>query len=163
MGSGRAYKCYNCGTKFTNLFGSGMFYSLAYKETIEDIRNGKYGDYLKTVFHDNCYSVVDIDRYLYVCECGNWSMDKRMDLYLPIDTETIKRVKYVGKPVDEIVCAPYAISLRDDYRLVKKYDHICEKCNSVMKEYNDNDDVDLKCPNCNNTLSSNIYEMIFWD
>ncbi len=167
MGLGYGYKCSGCGCDYNVWLGCGLRFSSTYKETIDDIKAGKYGEQWRNFFNEAQYMAVDAEQYLFICkECGKWEVDKNLSLYAPNNPESIPGKRYGIKTVEEWGYIPYVMSydLTHDYRLVHRYAHKCEKCGknmSMIGEKDLNKVNKLPCPKCGTI--NDIHDYVDWD
>lgn len=148
MGTGYGYFCEKCGKEFPLFWGIGMGYPNAYKELLEDIKSGKYGEEIKSAALSNSDVAVDAERHLYVCSCGYWESAEGLSLFAPKDGVLLKR-PYV---------MPY--ELKNHYRNILEYIHKCPECGKQMNEADDQP-VDLRCPVCKTLYS--YRDELDWD
>ncbi len=166
MGSGIGLKCSKCGKEYAAYTGIGFLFPQVYKETLTDVKNGKYGEEWKNLALSEELVAVDAERYLYVCEkCGHWDTEPDLSLYAPNDVEKIKQKKYGEKTVEQWGEVPYVMSdgLEEDYHLLKRRDHICEKCGGVMHKATREEEYTLHCPDCGGAPVEGYHCLHKWD
>ena len=152
MGSGIGYKCSKCGKRYSVCTGIGMMYPAVYEKLMKDIKEGKYGEEWKILSESEPNVAVDAERYLYICsKCPHWDVDYGLSLYAP-NAPMTKDTDYV-MPVD----------LKENYHLIKRRAHKCEKCGSDMHKARKGDKNDLPCPECGGVLVKGHVELIMWD
>lgn len=162
MGLGIEYRCSKCDQQYEVSLGFGFLYRMTYKNVVDEIHNGKYGQELKDLMNSTDNVAVDAVETLFYCsECGSWEVLPDLSLYIACNDIAIEDVKQ-GSPVIP------TIERKDfpQYRLLKKYDHICPKCNKPMQGVNDNEynklsGLRLSCPKCSGEL--NCSSAFHWD
>ncbi|MBP5092813.1 MAG: hypothetical protein J6332_02055 [Abditibacteriota bacterium] len=155
MGQGYSFTCKKCGKEHQIFLGVGKKYFITCKKIKRDIQKGKYGKEWEKLF--KCDMTVDAENKLYVCgKCKNWVVEPDLSLYKP------KVKKSLAEILSEI-CMPSYLD-KEEYTLVKEYEHRCKKCGNVMECH----DIsgyklpDMKCPDCGGDFNTMIGE-IFWD
>ena len=152
MGTGLNFKC-NCknrpeGRNF--YLGVGMHYPHACAETMQEMRDGGYGDEWRQVVTEYPDGAVDCERQIYLCDkCGHFEVDEVRDYYIPTESNNHNGC-----------CVWDAKS--DEYQLIRRFSHICPKCQSEMRIANPEADT-LVCPDCHSPLMLNPFGMIMWD
>ena len=166
MGCGVGFKCSKCGKEYETHTGIGMGFPMVYKRTIDEVKNGRYGEEWKRLALSEDFVAVDAERYLYICEkCGYWTVDLDLSLYAPNDPETIKTMQYGEKTVEEWGKVPYVMrwDLEQDYHLLKKRIHKCKKCGDSMRIATSEEEYRLPCPECGGTPEKGSICEINWD
>lgn len=162
MGEGVEIRCRKCGADYIVFTGVGMMYPSDCAETMGKIRSGEYGDELKDLILSDPDLAVDCEMDLYVCECGHWQTEKNLDVYEPVDNEV--RNRHVNKEQPVIA---FKDMLKKDYRIVKHYMHVCEKCGKEMKLIKNADSYarryGLSCPECGTKNKAELRNRILWD
>lgn len=167
MGRGISYICKHCNKKEDLFFGIGFMFMEVYQETVNEIKEGKYGAEWKQLYQSREYVVVNAEPYLYYCKkCGRWEMTRCMDLYVPKDEKELKKEQFGKKTVEEWGEIPYVFGreLKDEYDILKAYNHDCPDCAEPMTCIEDEDALDelrLKCNKCGNIMEQN--GMFLWD
>lgn len=69
MGSGYRYHCNNCGKDFEAWLGVGMLFPQTCEETLEAVKQGKFGQELKEAAESEPYVGVCAEQRIYVCDC----------------------------------------------------------------------------------------------
>lgn len=138
MGRGISLIC-ECGKKENITLGVGMLYPDVLEDTLEEIRNGVYGDEWKDLYISKEDVEVDVKKYLFYCKvCGHWEIALGLDMYEP------------NHPEGE--------------RLLKEYAHRCPKCEAVMEKTDNIDDgifKNLSCKMCGKKMRRKGFLM--WD
>ena len=151
MGSGKVFKCNACGEGFNAMTGIGMLFPTIYKETVQEIRSGKYGEDWKQFFEEHPDGVVNCENELLICEeCGVPKCDMNLSLYLP---------KKGAKDLPE---HPFG----DDFKkftLSEKYEHKCDKCGGVCNVVNSSRIKRVTCPECGGVMEEDKGGFILWD
>ena len=170
MGYGVGVKC-KCQNKELML-GVGMMYPSVYKETMDDIRSGKYGVEMRDLVKSGRYITVDAERYMYHCDKCGWVEDfTALDLYEPRDVEKVKKRvanrwsagdKEINQTVEELGELPYFTSDDDEYVLLKEYKHACPRCGNVMKRIGEEELFRKTCPTCGEKYKEGG-DIIMWD
>lgn len=155
MGMGKAFKCENCGESFVTLMGIGEEFPREYQEIVSDIKDGKYGEDFKNIMLSREGVVVDLEKCLYVCDkCGSGEQNLCFDFYVPKKQEDIEKVSKKGFYVTPS-------ELKEDYELILKIEHTCDKCNSEMRKVDYMETVALDCPECGSKMKED--GLINWD
>lgn len=148
MGAGSGYFCEKCGKEFSVSWGLGFLYPMVYKELLEDIKSGKYGEEMKAAALSNNDVAVDAEWHLYLCSCGYWENAYGLSLFVP------KK----GARIDSPFVSPY--TQRDIFQILYEYNHQCPERGETMIEA-DGEKSGLRCPVCKTICSSNT--LIRWD
>ena len=155
MGMGKIFKCENCGESFITMMGIGMNFPFEYQEIVNDIKNGKYGEEFKDLMLSREGVVVDLEKCLYICDkCGSAEQNFCFDFYVPKKQEDIEKVTK-----DSFYVTPS--ELKEDYELILKIEHTCDKCNSEMRKVEINETVTLECPECGSKMKEDGF--VNWD
>ena len=146
------------------MLGVGMGFPMVYQETMQNIRDGKYGKEMKRIVEENELITVDASLVPYLCEnCGLIEENICLDLYRPSDIEAARKAVIgnwtVDEPrnsstVEELGGWPYW-TVPDDalaenegkYVLFREYEHMCPECKTLMKKVTEPFE-NLKCPKC---------------
>ena len=166
MGSGVGFKCSKCGKEYNANTGIGFMFPKVYKETLADVKTGKYGEEWMSLALSEELVAVDAERYLYICKkCGHWTVDLGLSLYAPNDPKAIMRKQYGIKTVEEWGGVPYVMSwgLEQDYHIIKRRVHKCENCGGVMHKASDKEKSNLPCPECGGAPKNGSQFFINWD
>lgn len=144
----------------------GFLFPEEYNKTLFDIRNGKYGEEMKSILCNEKHIAVDAEKYIYVCKkCGAWKVEKGLSLYAPKNVKLLMMRRYGDKTVEELGDAPYVMSweLKESYRRVKRYVHKCDKCRGVMHRATEDEEYSLSCPKCGGAPDPGKQLGILWD
>ena len=166
MGRGIGLKCSKCGNEYSANTGIGFLYPQVYQKTLEDIKNGKYGKEWKDLALSEDLVAVDAESYLYICgECGHWDVEKGLSLYIPNDVNELMKKEYGDKTVKQRGEVPYVMSddLRNDYHLLKGWDHKCPKCGASMHMATRSEETSIPCPACGAAPVEGYTDLIRWD
>ena len=68
MGSGRGFHCTHCNCKITARWGKGFKYPLVYQETIQGMKEGRYGDVAKAFLDEHPDGAVNAEETLARCD-----------------------------------------------------------------------------------------------
>ena len=148
MRAGKNYKCQNCGKQYEVFTGIGYSFPSDYQELVADMKKGRYGTEIKQLLAGNPNLAVDAERFYYECEeCGYWSVEECKDIYEHKNSNASSENSYV-----------MGYELRQDYRLIQKYDHVCPKCRGHMKK---RDVRNVTCPECGK--KNKPLEYVMWD
>ena len=135
MGTGFKIKCKKCGYEREFSLGVGFLYPQVYKQTIEEINEGKFGEEYKELMQKHPDSEVDISTYIYYCpKYYKYILDQDNSLY---------------KPTDNFY----------EYDTLYQWKHICPKCGKEMIKMNDEEFLlnlekeMFHCENCGATLN----------
>ena len=141
-------------------------YPEIYKETLQAFKKGKYGEDWKRLSLSEEFVGVDAVDYIFVCKkCGNWTVDSGLSLYAPNDVKKLRKKKYGEKTVEQLGEVPYATTydFKEDYHLLKRYIHKCDKCGAVMHKATKEEEGSLQCPKCGGAPDPNYISIINWD
>lgn len=162
----------HCGCRDKELMlGVGLGYPMVYRETVEDIKAGKYGIGMKDLMNSGKCVAVDAENYMYYCdECGCVESMMALDLYEPKDIKKVEE-RVVGrwsaaepvqnKTVKDLGELPYFNSDDEDFALLKEYKHVCPKCGKVMRKINEEELGKKTCPRCGEKYQ--MFSGILWD
>lgn len=82
MGNGLIVKCKKCKTEKVFYTGIGMRFPSEYKEVIDKIHKGNYGEEWQVFFKENSGAAVDASRSIYQCEaCHELVEEYDLSLY----------------------------------------------------------------------------------
>lgn len=164
----------NAGCRCKNrelMLGVGMGHSIVYRETMNEIRSGKYGDEMKGLVDSEKYIAVDVENYIYYCEgCGCIECFRALDLYEPKNTEKVgKRIigrwsageEYNTKTVKDNGGLMYFAADDEDYKLMKEYKHVCPECGKVMERVSEEELAKKICPMCGEKYQ--VFPGMLWD
>jgi len=153
MGNADLFVCKKCRYEFYAATGIGMMFPIAYKHTVEEIKDGKYGEEWKRHLEDHPDAAVNCESDFFVCvDCGVPKTDLNLSLFLPVKKR--KRASYV---------LPDDLKKRKQFQLLAEYTHRCEKCNGVCKQLGEDERPVLKCPECDGEMEIDISRMMLWD
>ena len=169
MGTGSSFVCEKCGCKYSVLTGVGFLQPTVYKETVQKIKAGKYGEDIKDIFLKTKYAAVGTEKDLFVCKCGYWTTDMNMDIYAPIDPDKLKELEY-GPHIDED-SEEVTFAMREGlikcFSVVRHWVHKCDRCGKEMKRIRDPENYakryGLNCPKCGTKNKSDHLGRIMWD
>lgn len=174
MGSGgRIVKC-GC-QEVRVLDGVGMAFPMVYQETVADIKAGKYGDTMKYIMKNMNFVTVDTTNKIYHCKkCGHLETMQVLNLYLPKDTEKIKK-KVINRwtaaepnskmTIGELGEFPYWLPNGEDsndFIMFYKFKHDCPICGTKMSRVKVRRITDEKCPKCGQNYQVQNLD-ILWD
>ena len=143
MGAGMKLECPECGYEESISLGYGMFFPVTYREKVEMIRDGWYGEEWKNLLESVPDAAVNMDMALYVCSaCGHFQNEEVLSVYQPKEQSSQDGPADQDQTIDCVL--PEELPGR--YKLVKAYVHRCKKCGKRMKRYAEGDQ--LKCPEC---------------
>ena len=152
MGFGKAFKCKACGERFNAMTGIGMLFPTVYKDTVKDIRSGKYGEDWKTFFEEHPDGVVNCENELLICEeCGVPKNEMNLSLYLP------------KEGVEDLPKLPFGDDLHEKFTLYKKYPHTCDKCGGACNIVAASKIKRAACPKCGGVMEEDHESVILWD
>ena len=164
MGSGFELKCSKCKKEYGIYLGFGMLYPNLYEETVKDIKDGKFGKEWKQFYEDTENVAVDVENHVFICpNCGFWKQEKGMSLYVPDNEYALKDVKK-GLPIfygDESI--PAMFGQKPEYRLVREFEHKCDKCGAKMREASESEMWGLPCPECGASPDPEEISIMDWD
>ena len=162
MGTGHAITCKKCGTEYSIMTGIGFMFPTVYKETVDKIRSGEFGEELKELFLNDNGLAVDCEEDLFVCKCGHWKTEINLDVYEPLNEDIRKRYT---NDLGNMFAMRY--ELKHDFKQVRHQKHICDKCGKEMKQIKYPDSYvrryGLSCPECGEKNTADPRGMIFWD
>ena len=152
MGDGFIYHCKKCRSEFRVSLGVGMAFPRVYQNAVADMASGKYGAEWQSLITSQPYMALNGDQRLYKCDhCGHWEVDLCLDVYAPNDPAAIAKKQYGIKTVEDWGHVPYVIlcQLREDYHLIKRYEHICPDCKKSMRHVTRKAEFKIiSCPEC---------------
>lgn len=150
MGSGYIYHCKKCNKKHQTFLGYGMMFPKIYKELIDGIYKGDFGEEMQKLIKSKPNLAINANKEIYLCRhCNNWNIEFILDIYEPTT-----KLKEVPEYVTEY-------DLKSNYKLVKKHIHKCPECGKRTRKLNDNETNCLPCPNCKTQMT--ISGFIDWD
>ena len=134
-------KCNKCDSEFEVYIGISSLFPMVYQQTIDEIKEGKYGEKIKDIFESVPNAAVDAGSYLYKCDrCGYWEETPGLSIYAPNDPED-REDTYVADPAHD-----------HKYHIYKRHVHVCPKCRKRMRRISELEELNqLKCPNCGGT------------
>lgn len=157
MRHGYIFECSKCHIEYDTPVGVGMMFRHVYRQIVDEIKSGTYGNEWKDIFSSQKYTAVDAENNLYTCKCGNWTVEPSLSLYAPKEPDKIdSSLKEYG-----YVPCVMKYDLDDDYYCIGHYIHRCQKCNSEMQETDIKTITSLPCPECGNINSVSGFER--WD
>ena len=157
MGRGYVFRCNDCGKEYQLNLGIGFGYSNECRNLRQAALKWEFGDEWKQIMSENEYYIIEAENYLYYCKnCGKWECSPKLSIYAPKDLKALLDQQRGEKTVKEWGYDPWGVN-KEDYKLFKRYRHVCPECGKVMKGYGENDwksfpDLHLKCPDCNGEL-----------
>ena len=169
MGSGYSFRCSKCGCEYDAWLGIGYLFPSEYREAVSDIEAGKYGEEIRQTFLETQYAAVDFEKDLFVCKCGNWTVENNMDLYSPNDVEEVKKLNYGEHDVEGWGYIPCVMKhdLKEHFTLLRHWPHMCKKCGREMKQIKNPDyyvrRYGLRCPDCGEKNFEEQGSRILWD
>lgn len=171
MGIGYEFTCEKCGHTYDVMLGSGFLLPTLFRDTLEEIREGKLGEEFREILLKNPWAAVDCENELYKCRCGNWSVEQCNDLYVPKDPEAVRKMKYGEKTAEEWGELPYVMKWQLDkyFSLARQRTHLCKKCGREMKKIKHPDESircsGLSCPECGakNRFVLGETPVMYWD
>ena len=155
MSTSYSCKCKKCGEVYYVFTGIGTLMPMGYRRTLDEIRQGVWGEEYKQTLADNPLMAVDVEEEVYICgTCGRWKNEKNMNLYAPNHPEE--------KTVAEKGCEPFVMraDLLENYRLVKRRVHYCD-CGKRMRRATDSEARNLPCPHCGEVNTAKT--PVLWD
>ncbi len=165
MGTGLCFKCKKCGHEYSVMLGVGFSFAKEARNALKSIEKGEYGAELKEAYEKTPYAAVYTDRSVYLCSgCGRWIMDADLTLYGPNAPDAIPKKQYGEKTVEEWGYVPYVskIDLKEDYHVVKRIYHKCDRCGKRMHKASENEIKKLPCPKCGE-INEEEPDLIYWD
>ena len=163
MGQGAIFECKKCGYRANGFEGVGFAFPRIYQEVQRDARDGRYGREIQQFLEEHPGGQVSAERIMVVCEdCGHIESVPQLNMYVPkdgYDPAKAERGRWsVAFPHEGAVyLTGYEFS--EHYTLVKKYQHICERCGGKMKRP-PRDQKEFRCPVCGEVLEE---QRIDWD
>ena len=156
MGQGYSFECKKCKNTYFAKTGMGMLYPLEYLQLIKEIEDGRYGEEWKQLLMSNPDATVYAGDFVYSCtSCGHWEQDQDITLYVPDDPEALRQ-----KRLGETERCVMPQELKDEYHVLKRHYHKCEKCGKRMHKASRKEMRHLPCPKCG---SENEGEALMWD
>ena len=168
MGTSIPYTCGACGAVRDPFVGIGMAFPTVYRETMDEIRQGKHGEEWRSLVESGELIAVDAEDKLFVCSaCGAWEAAPDLSLYEPVDVEKLLTKQYGIKTVAEWGEVPFVTSweLEEDFKLLRRREHRCPDCGGEMQPFvgEIEDAPKVKCPKCGGEMTAGDGPMILWD
>ena len=164
MGYGYDYKCRKCGHHYDVYIGGGFSLPSVYREMVDAISDGVYGDEWRDVYNSTEYAAVNADKHVFICDsCKKWEVGRDLTIYAPNDPEIIRHMTFGDKTVEEWGYVPYVMAgeLRVYYHVLKRHYSKCKTCGRRMHKATQEELGNLPCPECG---EANSYtETIMWD
>ena len=156
MGNGYLIRCVNCNYEYRALLGYGMLFPTVYQETVEGIKEGKFGEEYQKFFEEHPDAAVNCEAYMAICQdCGAFDTVKSMSLFLPKKSD--------GKTLN-VGCLTFQ-DIKADYKIAKKYPHKCSSCGGNLKPIDLIDKLSQKavrCPVCKGEMQLTP-DLLLWD
>lgn len=156
MGQTRIYKCDTCGYEAEISEGIGGLFPVVYKQTLQDAKDGKLGEEVRQFFAEHPDGAINAEDTFGLCEqCREYVCVTDYSMYVPKEGD--EHQKFCAE-------AGYvtAEDLRKHYRLVRRYPHQCEKCNTLLKMNGRfRHQGKLRCPKCGKDM--NQTGGLLWD
>jgi len=175
MGRGYELVCRKCRYLFEVYFGVGFNFPLVYQKTINAAKEGKLGRDLQDFLSEHPDGALDCELVMLQCtSCDRLECDKDLSMYIPADEPvTHEGIWSVAQPLEDVpYIAPW--DLQEYYRLMKPFEHICEKCGNRMRVIKEKDlapmnqetgksraAANVNCPKCHKPMTIGGYSM--WD
>lgn len=165
MGAGFTAKCKKCGFLFDVFYGVGFLYPETYTEAIEEAKNGKYGEEIKSFLEIHSDAAINAERVVMQCEeCKNLEIGDDLSVFLPknkdSDGEKEKLIWSIAFPAEGYkFVAPW--ELKENYIKMIEYSHKCSKCSGNMKIIPEEELNSLCCPKCGGEMED--VGRIYWD
>lgn len=134
-------QCERCHREYEARFNLSAMAEMDYELTMQKALGGDFGMEIAETVKKHPEYVISCEPFLYYCQnCGNWHSDYQLSLYEPVN----ENIRYHYDSLNE----------NDEFKLVGKYEHVCEKCGSMMEEHDEYSfrKMDLKCPCCKGHL-----------
>ena len=169
MGTGYVFRCKDCGKEYGMSFGLGFGYSDECQKLRQAALSGELGDEWRRIMSENEYYIIKAENYLYYCRnCGRWEFGPKLSIYAPKDLEDLLDQQRGDKTVRAWGYDPWGLMSKEDYKLIRRYRHVCPECKKAMKQYGEHDwesfhKLHLKCPDCNGELAFDESTGIMWD
>jgi len=166
MGKGYCFKC-NCGYEQKIYLGVGFCYPEVYAATIEDAKSGALGDEYKRLLKKNPDIAIDSSLVLMHCrKCNSLGSSKRLSLHLPkpgYNKSNGPKTRWSSTKAYYDIDYVSTGSLRENYCLLREYDHCCQKCGNKLELIEEHIILHskLKCPVCKEVLK--VSQNIMWD
>lgn len=166
MGNSYGFRCKKCGDYKWISEGIGFLFPTLYEQTIEEIKDGKWGEKYHEFFEVFPNAATDVENGVYLCEhCGNIFNEINQGLYLPKD----ERMEI--KPSDNRWCVAMpqigkryvtACELEKDYFLYEAEVHSCPQCGKNAKRVKgDISKLEPICSKCRTRME--LEDLEFWD
>ncbi len=166
MGSGNSYVCSKCKKHYNAFWGTGKFFPKLYADTVADVKAGKYGEMARRIMCNKKFVAIDAAQYVYICsKCHYWKVAKDMSLYILKNPKALMK-KYGLESDEKLNNRPYVdgYMLQKEYRILKRYNHVCDKCKRIMHKSSGKERDKLPCPDCGGAPDKQDYSgMILWD
>lgn len=137
-----------------------MFFPRFYQETINEIKNGKWGEEIQKFLIENPDAAFNVERVFGLCpNCGEYENTLDLTMYLPKENISQFEKDNHGR---WSVAFPFSSEnyvtewdLKKYYKRFSKYPHKCKNCGSQLKIINEGcfsryheEFNNLKCPRC---------------
>lgn len=154
MGYGFVFTCHKCKEKNWIKTGVGMGYPNLFRRTVQNVKDGYYGNRMKRIAKSIRYAAVDAEKKFYYCRCEYWKTELDMSIYEPINVEDLLNKQFGIKTVHEWGYVPYVTrcDFEKDYNQVWKYKHYCPRCHREMAEIERFCELPLRCVKCGERL-----------
>ena len=173
MGTSIEMECNNCHFSFEAFLGIGFRFPQVYQDTINAAKEGKFGEIVQSFLLEHPDGALNCNMVLLQCtSCDELDKSRDLSMYIPKDKPaTHDGIWSVAFPYKN---ASYESprDLKDHYRLIKSYDHICRKCGGKMRPITEENltpesyepygiPVNVNCPKCHKPMTIGGYGM--WD
>ena len=112
-----------------------MLFPQTCEETLEAVKQGKFGQELKEAAESEPYVGVCAEQRIYVCDCcGYWDVHTDATVYGLADKEAGPASKFGTQTIEERGRIPYVARWEDEigFRVIKEFVPLCEKCGGAM-------------------------------
>ena len=167
MGDGYSFRCKKCGYSFMANLGVGFFFPQVYRDTVNAMKQGDYGEKPKRFFEENPKGAITCDSVLVKCkDCGNYFDVPELKMFTPKPGYHPPGPKPRGSwsgpfPSEEIEYV--GSEIWDNYDYYDQYEHRCPDCNGTVEfiPYEDIKNGNIICGKCGERMEMEGF--IFWD
>ena len=147
MGETIVFSCRNCGYDKRMCMGVGMNCDIPklFNGIVDTVRKGTYGKEWQRELKRDPTLVVNVSDEIYICPtCGSFSTGLNLALYKPVEKIRFAAFRHLKRYGTDCT-----LETNSNFRLYKKYPHICKKCDCDMTIFEWRDEkIRPTCPNC---------------
>lgn len=170
MGQGYGCTCNKCGYSFSANLGAGFLFPMVYKETVDAMKKGEYGEQGKKFFTEHPDGAIDCETVVARCKsCGEYGSVPNLTMYVPKKDYDPAKAAPKGRwsvafPFEGADYVSWS-DLETYYDVYEKYDHRCPECGGsaeIVEDFEKElDSGNLACTKCDGKLE--VTDLIMWD